>query len=737
MDHLDRTESFAGAVDDEPCKHERGHIGDNRFHGGGYARPVTRQIFCDVCRLRRWCDIEAALALSQAELGIIPSAAAAKIEETLRVVTLDYDEIVRGISLTGHSLVPLLRVLEKECGGFAGEFLHHGATTQDIQDTGLALEMREVFDLISHHVDHLLIALAQLAKEHRDHLITGRTHAQPALPTTFGLKVAGWADELMRHRTRLQEARPRILVAQLAGGVGTLAGFGDKARLLQERFAARLGLGVPMVGWHVSRDRIAEYVHLLAMMTSSLARIADEIRTLSRPEFQELEERWGSEQVGSSTMPHKRNPENCEQVVVLARLARAQVPVALEAMIVEHERDYRATRLEWPIVMDSSHYTLTAFSLMATILSGLRVHAERMAQTATYHSDSLCTEAMMLTLGSFVGKQRAFELVRRLFSDAIERRAPIGQVYRQSPEITALMDDAAIERLLEPRSHLGMAGEIVDSVVKAISETVPRERASRPSSEFDAVLFSQARESPRYEFILRVDSSQQRSASYLTEIGRGGCRLKTSLPMVVGNQLGLTLSFPGLLSPLPLRGEVRWVEKHDEKNHTAGIAFRHLTGEDRARIDALLAALSALWGSMSIRFRSIVLSADPVLRGLYEREARNFAELNRVKEMDVVTVADAQAFWAAIKKEPVDLAIIDVDGLPRIGELCDEISKITPSIVVLSTGDTPPQARTLERCTYLTKPVHFGVLLQTISTLLAVADVPALAPAGLVRRAEP
>ena len=170
----------------------------------------------------------------------------------------------------------------------------------------------------------LLDRLSVLASGTRNALMVARTHSIPALPTTFGLKVAGWIDELLRHRERLGEARKRILVVQLFGGVGTMAAFGDEAMLLLESFARRLSLDVPLAGWHVSRDRVTEFVSTLAMVTASLARIADEIRTLNRWEIGELEVGWTQQQIGSSTMPHKRNPEGCEQVVVLARLAKAR-----------------------------------------------------------------------------------------------------------------------------------------------------------------------------------------------------------------------------------------------------------------------------------------------------------------------------------------------------------------------------------------------------------------------------
>ncbi|HEX3765071.1 MAG TPA: adenylosuccinate lyase family protein [Kofleriaceae bacterium] len=447
------------------CRHDRSHVVDSAFHRGGYSTPESRRIFCDVCRLQRWLDIEVALALSQAEMDMIPYEAAHIIARAARIDHLDLEAISAGIVTTGHSLVPLLRALERATGGYAAQFIHHGATTQDIQDTGQSLEMRDVLDQLERDVLDLLDRLDVLAVANRDQLTVGRTHAQPALPTTFGLKVAGWIDELTRHVLRLREARPRLLVAQLAGGVGTMASFRGQGPALLARFAARLGLEVPDIGWHVARDRFAEFVYLLALIAGSLARAADEIRTLCRPEFAELEERWDAGRLGSSTMPHKRNPENAEQVVVLARLARAQVSLGLESMIVEHERDYRGTRLEWPALMSVSHYTLTALALTRVVVDSITVRSATMERTARELADLACTEALTFLLGQRVGQAKAFAIVHRLAQDAIDRKKTVRECALASHELGLVLEPSMIEQIFEPTSYLGSAGELVDRVL--------------------------------------------------------------------------------------------------------------------------------------------------------------------------------------------------------------------------------------------------------------------------------
>jgi adenylosuccinate lyase len=447
------------------CKHEHSHILDSKVHGGGYASSVSREIFCMRCRMQRWLDVEVALALAQADVHMIPRAAALEIQRAARLSDMDVNEIAEGVSRTGHSLMPLLCALQKNCRGNAGQYVHYGATTQDIQDTAQSLEMRDVLDAMTPALDGVIERLAELASEHRNSLMVARTHSIPALPTTFGLKVAGWVDELMRHCDRLREMRQRVLVVQLFGGVGTMAAFGSNALALLKSFGQRLSLDVPLMGWHVSRDRVAEFVTTLAMVVATLARVADEIRTLNRWEIREVEVGWNEHQIGSSTMPHKRNPEQCEQVVVMARLAKAQVMLALDAMILEHERDYRGTRLEWCAVADVSHYTLAALNLLGDALCGLKVKKEAMERTAQSFGDALCMEAFVFEMARKLGKASAYQIIFELTQESQSKRKSIRETVEADPRVRAAVDDEKLEHLFNPRSHLGMTEKLVDGVL--------------------------------------------------------------------------------------------------------------------------------------------------------------------------------------------------------------------------------------------------------------------------------
>ena len=453
--------SSAGALAAEhACDHERGHITDSRFYGHGYATDASRRIFCDVCRYQRWLDVEAALALSQAELGLVPRRQADRIAAAARVELLDLELVRSEIRRTGHSLVGLLSALQQACDADAGELIHLGATTQDIQDTGQALEIGAALGEVERELVAIVAILAALARSHAGTLMVGRSHARAALPMTFGLKVASWLDELLRHADRLDGCRSRVVVAQLFGGVGTMAGFGGRGPELLERFARRLGLGVPAICWHAARDRVHEYVTTLAALSATLARVLDEVRTLSRPELGELEEAWRPGRVGSSTMPHKRNPEECQQVVVLARLAAAQVPLALQAMVGEHERDSRSLRLEWPIVADVSHYSLAALAISHRILAGLVVHEDVMAANAEEAAGAVCTESLMLALGRHLGKQSAHACVYELCQDATSRGLALGDHLRGAPSVRRHLSDDELALIFEPTRYVGSAPEL-------------------------------------------------------------------------------------------------------------------------------------------------------------------------------------------------------------------------------------------------------------------------------------
>lgn len=459
----------------------RSHIVDSRFFRSGYSTEEARQVFCDLRRLQRWLEVEVALALSQAELGVIPAAAARELEQAARLDRLDLEAIRADGTRTGHSLIPLLNAWQHVASPEAGRYIHFGATTQDIQDTAQTLEIRDILTIIERDSNTIIRQLAGLAERYRDLVMIARTHGQQALPITLGAKIAVWLDEMVRNGERLRSCRRTVLTSQLFGGVGTMAAFGEAGIELLARFSARLGLAAPLCCWQTARDRLAELLSTLAILAGTLGKIANEICQLARDEIGELEEPFHMGKIGSTTMPHKRNPELCEQVVVLARLVKNNASLGFETLINEHERDYRAIRLEWVAVTDASLYVCGALSLLQAILENLIVHEERISQNVDQAASLIATEALMFSLAEKMGKQAAHQLLYELSMGARttgirsanggnkgrgDTDRPLIELLAAHPEINRIFSPDALRQAINPARHIGLAGQLTDRVVQ-------------------------------------------------------------------------------------------------------------------------------------------------------------------------------------------------------------------------------------------------------------------------------
>ncbi len=377
------------------------HFIDFTLFGDQFSTPEIRAVFDERTMLQRWLDVEAALAAAQAELALIPASAAEAIARAARVENLDLDAVKRDLAVTAHPIMPIVRELARVAGD-AGHWVHWGATTQDIIDTGMVLQVRAAHEILRRDLVALIFELSDLAETHRDTVMAGRTHAQQALPITFGFKVATWIAECVRQVERLDEVAPRLFVGELGGAVGTLAGFGPQGETVQRKALERLGLGVPPIAWHASRDTIAEFVALLALIGGTLARIANEVIQLQRTEIMELEEPFTHGKVGSSTMPHKRNPAHAERIVAIARLLR-----------------------------------------------GL-----------------LLSEAVMLRLGEVLGRNAAHDLVYDAAMAAFEGGPSFRARLLADPRIARVLPEGELDRLLDPTAYTGLAGAFVDRVVR-------------------------------------------------------------------------------------------------------------------------------------------------------------------------------------------------------------------------------------------------------------------------------
>ncbi|MEP6816546.1 MAG: lyase family protein, partial [Marmoricola sp.] len=302
-----------------------------------------------------------------------------------RIELLDLDRVAAGTRSTGHSTLGLIHELRRVLPAEAAAEIYVGATVQDVTDTWTSLAVKAVGGIVWHGLRDLEATLLRLAVVHRETPMAGRTHAQPGAATTFGWKVASWADELHRHLERLREGAARWLVVQLGGGIGTLVAYGDRGPAVRARFAAELGLADPGISWLTARDRGAELGSVLTMVTGTLARLGGEVYELQRPEIGELVEHRDEGVVGSITMHHKRNPETSEHLDTLARLTRANAGVLMESMVSQHERDGRAWKAEWVALPEVCLLAGTAVHLACGLAEGLEVDTGRMAANLATH----------------------------------------------------------------------------------------------------------------------------------------------------------------------------------------------------------------------------------------------------------------------------------------------------------------------------------------------------------------
>lgn len=427
-----------------------------------FGNDEMRGIFNDRALLQSWLDVEAALARAQAGLGVIPHRAAEAITAAARVERLDLQAVASGAQDTVHPLVPMVRALTDACEGDAGRHVHLGATTQDVMDTGFVLCVREGLRVVRRQIDELIRRLRRLALRHRDTVMPARTHGQQALPTTFGLRCAVWQSELQRHRARLAELSPRLLVISMGGAAGTMAGYGPHAFEIEGAMAADLGLGVAETPWHSSQDRFAECLLALGLVAASVEKLAREVYFLGRTEIGEAYEPQSGAQVGSSTMPHKRNPIRCEAVIAAATTLRAQVPVALQAMVAQDDRDMGVGMTLWKLLPECFILAGGALERLLEVFGALGVNPARMRANLDATGGLVLSESVMLRLASHLGREEAHTLVHRIVAESLEDGRPFADALRADPRVAAALTPAEIDGLLDPLSYVGHAAALVD-----------------------------------------------------------------------------------------------------------------------------------------------------------------------------------------------------------------------------------------------------------------------------------
>lgn len=440
------------------------HIIDSELFGDQYSSAEMREVFSLESTLGGWIQVEVALAKAEAELGIIPEEAAREIERQGKVELFDVAELKRGIDATWHPIVPFIRIYEALCEDGHGEYLHWGATTQDIMDTGMVLQVKRALEIVERDLLDIISILSKLARKHAGTLMPGRTHGQHALPITFGYKVAVWTAEIMRYLERLDQLKPRVLTGNLNGAVGTMAYLGEAGPGVQERAMEMLGLNAPEISWQVSRDRIAEVAHFLGMVGATFGKISKEIILLQKTEVAELEEPFAAGKVGSSTMPQKRNPMTCEAVFAASTILKGQVGLGLDAMLQEHERDMGLWQVEWEFLPEMFMLAGGILRHMKAVLGGLQVREENMARNLERSEGLILAEAVMGKVAEKLGRQKAHDVVYEVAMRSFESGESFGEALKNTEALRGMIEPSEIDELLDPSAYVGLCEHFVDTV---------------------------------------------------------------------------------------------------------------------------------------------------------------------------------------------------------------------------------------------------------------------------------
>jgi 3-carboxy-cis,cis-muconate cycloisomerase len=414
-------------------------------------------------------DVEAALARAESKLGLVPAPVADAISRAARVENLRLEYVADSTRRVGYPVVAIVKELGRIAGAEAARYIHLGATTQDILDTALVLQLRRALAIVRRDLIALARALADRAAQFRDLPIAGRTHLQHAVPTTFGLKCASWASPLVTHVERLDQAAPRILVVQLGGAAGTLAALGADGPAVVKAFAQEIALGVPDLPWHAQRDRFAEMAALLGLIGGSLSKFALDISLMMQTEVGEVSEPHEEGRGGSSTMPQKRNPIASEYILGAARAVHALVPVMLGSMIADHERATGPWQSESLALPQCVALTAGALAHAVSIAQGMTIDVDRMRRNIELTGGLIMAEAIATALGPRIGRAAAEAAVARACNRSIAESVPLATILRMDPELRPHLTDDEVDRLMNPALYLGSAGAFIDRVVARVA----------------------------------------------------------------------------------------------------------------------------------------------------------------------------------------------------------------------------------------------------------------------------
>ncbi len=430
-----------------------------------FSTEEMRGVFSDETRVGYYLDIERALARVQARLGIIPEQAAREIEQKARIENIDLVRLKQQTERIGYPILGVVQQIVGLCAEGLGEWCHWGATTQDITDTAAIMQIRAALDLVEKDMEAVAAALADLSRRYRDTPMAGRSNLQQAVPLTFGFKTATLLAAMQRHRERLAQLRPRVLVGEFGGAVGTLASLGADGLKVQAALMDELGLGQPEIAWHTVRDRIGEVGCFLGLVTGTLGKISMDVKLLMQTEVAEVYEPFHEGRGSSSTMPQKRNPISCLYIHSNAALVRQHTAALLEAAVADHERSTGPWEIEWIALPEIFLLSAGALAQTRVMLSGLEVDAKRMRANLDLTLGMVVSEAVMMGLGPHLGRQRAHDLVYDICRKVAATGQPLVDLLAQDADISKHLTRAELAKMCDPAGYLGLAGEMVDRVL--------------------------------------------------------------------------------------------------------------------------------------------------------------------------------------------------------------------------------------------------------------------------------
>jgi 3-carboxy-cis,cis-muconate cycloisomerase len=438
---------------------------DNPLLGPLSGSAAMAQLFGAVNTLQRLLDVEAALSEAQAQLGLIPANAAKAIAAACQSHFYDPAAIGQAGAEAGNIAIPLVKALTAKVEGDAKRYVHWGATSQDILDTGLMLQIRDALSMIEQLLARFAKVLARQADAHRKTPMAGRTWLQHAAPITFGLKVAGWLDAITRHRMRLHETQKRVLALQFGGAAGTLASLGEKGPAVAQALAGTLALNLPDTPWHTHRDRIAETGALCGLIVGTLGKIARDISLMMQTEVGEAFEPAVAGRGGSSTMPHKRNPVLCAAILSVATSAPGLVATLMSAQVQEHERAAGTWAAEWCVLPDLMIQTAGALERSITLVDGMEINADHMRANLDMTMGLLMAEAAMMALAPHIGRNEAHHLIEEASKRALTDKRPLIDILGADKHVSQHLDAAALAHVFQPLGYLGAADTFINNVL--------------------------------------------------------------------------------------------------------------------------------------------------------------------------------------------------------------------------------------------------------------------------------